>query len=108
MFPRNSVSSYQRPGLANVCIDPVTVSDDYLLLIADWYPEQILANQRDSSACHEAITHLVVWSDNDRPPTQHNVTDHIQMRLLSLFTNVLCIFAQDFGSLDQVAERLAS
>jgi hypothetical protein len=108
MFPGNGVSSCRRPGLANVCVDPATVSDDHPFLIADWCPEQTLANQRDSGACHEAITHPVAWSDDDGPPTQHDVTDHIQMRLLSLFTNVLCIFAQDFGGLDQVAERLAS
>ena len=35
MFPGNSISSCQRPGLANVYVDLATVSDDYLLLIAD-------------------------------------------------------------------------
>lgn len=84
------------------------MSLDNLTLIADSNAEHTQSIPRGKDTCHETITHLVAWSDNDDGPlTEQGLADHIQARLLFLFTHVLCIFANDYGGLDRVAEQLA-
>ena len=109
IFPGNSISSCRSSGIANICVDPTTVDNDYPTLIADSDPERTQSSLRGKDVCHETITHAVAWSDEeDGPLTQQGLVDHVHARLLSLFTHVLCIFAQDCGGLDRVAEQLAT
>jgi hypothetical protein len=109
LFPGNGISSCRKYGIANVCIDPATINDDHPILIADSSPECTQLNPRGKDACHEIISRQVEWPDEENGrPTQQDLVDHVHARLLSLFIDVLCIFAQDCGGLDAVAEILST
>lgn len=109
IYPGNGISNSRNYGIAKICVDPATINDDHPVLIADSCPEYTQTNLRGKHACHEISNHPVAWPDNEnRPPTQQAVGNYIYARMLSLFIDVLCIFAQDCGGLDGVAERLAS
>ncbi|KAH8799403.1 hypothetical protein F5884DRAFT_869331 [Xylogone sp. PMI_703] len=109
LFPGNSISHCRKYGIANICADPTTANDDHPILIGDSSLDHTQTNLRGKVTCHEIINHAVVWPENENGlPTQQDLVDHLHARLLSLFVDVLCIFAQDYGSLDAVAERLTS
>jgi hypothetical protein len=109
LFPGNDISSCRTSGIANVCVDPATISYDHPIIIADSSADRTQVNPRGKYVCHETVTHPVAWQDDeDGRPTQQDLVDHVYARLLLLFVDVLCIFAQDCGGLDSVAERLAT
>jgi hypothetical protein len=108
VFPGNSICNCRKFGIANICADPATTNDDHPILIADSSPDHAQTNPRGKVACHESISHPVAWPESENgPPTQQDLVDHLHARLLTLFVDVLCIFAQECGGLDGVAERLA-
>ena len=109
IFPGNSIANCRKYGVANICADLTTANDDNPILIADSSLGQTQTNLRGKAACHETINHLVAWPESKTGlPTQQDLADHLHARLLSLFTDVFCIFAPDFGGLDVLAERLSS
>jgi hypothetical protein len=109
LFPGNSISNRRKYGVANICVDPTTTEDNYPVLIADSTPDFAQTNPRGKVVCHETISYPVAWPDEESGlPTQQGLVDYLHARLLSLFINVICIFAQDCGGLDGVAARLAS
>ena len=107
LFPGNGISRCRNHGIANVCVDPGTLHDEHPILIADNTPDHARTNLRQKTACHETINHPVTWLE-DGTSSQQDLLDQIHARILSLFIDVLCIFAQDCGGLDGVAERLAT
>ena len=85
------------------------MSNDYLILIADSSPEYTHSYSRVKDVCHETITHHVSWPDSENGLlTQEDLINYVHARLLLLFTDVLCIFVQDCGGINGVAERLAA
>jgi hypothetical protein len=109
LFPGNTISNCRKYGIANICADPTTTDDSYPILIADSTPDFTQTNPRGKVVCHETISHPVTWPDDESGlPTQQGLVDRLHARLLSLFIDVVCIFAKDCGGLDGVAERLAS
>ena len=108
LFPGNSISNCRKYGIANICADPATAQADYPILIADSIPDYAQTNLRGKAICHETTNHPVAWPDESSPPTHQGLVDHLHAKLLSLFVDVLCIFAQDCGGLDGVADRLTS
>lgn len=108
LFPGSGISGCRRSGIANICVDQTSTNSDYPILVTDSSPEYTHSNPRVKEACHETITHHVSWSDDGNgSPTQQDLVYHVHARLLSLFTDVLCIFADDCGGIDMVAELLA-
>ncbi|KFY31633.1 hypothetical protein V493_00940, partial [Pseudogymnoascus sp. VKM F-4281 (FW-2241)] len=62
---------------------------------------------RGKQTCHDTSNHHVSWPSVEGNGSQRQQSiDHVQARLLSPFTDVLCLFAQDYGGLDAVAETL--
>lgn len=109
LFPGNGISNSRRYGIANICVDPTTISSDHPILIADSCPDYTQINLRGKDACHEIINHPVAWPDDENGRlTEQDLADHVHARILSLFIDVLCVFAQDCGGLDHVAERLTT
>lgn len=108
LFPGNSISRCRNYGIANICLDPATLNDEHPVLLADSTPDHPQKNLRGKVACHEITNYPVSWSDSENSLASQDLVDHIHARILSLFTDVLCIFAQDCGGLDAVAERLAT
>ena len=109
LFPENSISNCRKYGIANICAEPTTTQDDHPLLLADSSPDFAQTNLRGKTVCHETKKYQVAWPDDGSGPiTEQGLANLLHARLLSLFIDVLCIFAADCGGLDGVAEKLAS
>ncbi|KFY94690.1 hypothetical protein V498_03759 [Pseudogymnoascus sp. VKM F-4517 (FW-2822)] len=107
LYPQNEVSTCRKFGLANICIDPTTANDEHPVLLAESVPDYTQAKPRGKQTCHDTSYHHVSWPSVECNGSQRQqFIDHVQARLLSLFTDVLCLFAQDYGGLDAVAETL--
>ncbi|KFY30375.1 hypothetical protein V494_08174, partial [Pseudogymnoascus sp. VKM F-4513 (FW-928)] len=107
LYPQNEVSTCRKFGIANICIDSTTADEEHPVLLAESVPDYSQAKPRGKQKCHETSDHHVSWpSDECNGPQRQQFIDHVHAKLLSLFTDVLCLFAQDYGGLDAVAETL--
>ncbi|KFY95373.1 hypothetical protein V498_03386 [Pseudogymnoascus sp. VKM F-4517 (FW-2822)] len=107
LYPQNEVSTCRKFGIANICIDSTTADEEHPVLLAESVPDYSQAKPRGKQKCHDTSNHHVSWpSDECNGPQRQQFINHVHARLLSLFTDVLCLFAQDHGGLDAVAETL--
>ncbi|KFY34346.1 hypothetical protein V495_08169, partial [Pseudogymnoascus sp. VKM F-4514 (FW-929)] len=105
LYPQSAISTCRKFGIVNICIDSTTENEEHPVLLAESVPDYAQAKSRGKQTCHEASNYPVPWPGLEIPRRQEFI-DHVQARLLSLFTDVICLFAQDYGGLDAVAERL--
>ncbi|CZT07006.1 uncharacterized protein RAG0_12591 [Rhynchosporium agropyri] len=105
LYPGAILKSRQY-GVANVCLDPATQSDNHPILIADSCPDYTQVKLRGQNTCHETIRYPVGWIDEFDQPKQQHLAAHTLAKLFALFMDVLCIFAQDCGGLDGVVGLL--
>ncbi|OBT40488.1 hypothetical protein VE00_07880 [Pseudogymnoascus sp. WSF 3629] len=105
LYPQSAISTCRKFGIANICIDSTTENEEHPVLLAESVPYYAQAKSRGKPTCHETSNHPVPWPSLKIPRRQEFI-DHVQARLLSLFTDVMCLFAQDYGGLDAVAETL--
>ncbi|KFZ02091.1 hypothetical protein V500_00459 [Pseudogymnoascus sp. VKM F-4518 (FW-2643)] len=107
LYPQNEVATCRKFGIANICIDSTTADEEHPVLLAESVPDYPQAKPRGKQTCHDTSNHHVSWpSDECNGPQRQQFIEHVHARLLSLFTDVLCLFAQDYGGLDAVAETL--
>ena len=59
-----------------------------------------------SDSCRENATHPMTWSDSTGQ--WEDLVEHINARSLPLFIDVVCIFAEDCGGLEEVVMKLTS
>lgn len=111
IYPESRLPNYRHHGVANICIDPKTADDNYPVVLADSCPERAaLVNPGTAEhKCHETTIQSVDWPETKNgPPQRQNLIDLINARLLSLFIDVLCIFAEDCGGLAGVVTKLTN
>lgn len=108
LFPGNTISNCRKYGIANICADSTTRNDEHPILIADSSPDYKQIQLRGKDTCHETINHPVAWLDEGDQEKKQHLANHVLSRLISLFIDVLCIFAQDCGGLDGVVDKLAA
>lgn len=104
LFPWNNFKKSARTdGLATLQAETVSLQTKYPLFFAESDP---FAGTTQSSAidhmCHEARSHPLLWPDYG----VDTLYDRIHSRLLFLFTDVLCIFADDFLDMDSLIHQL--
>lgn len=100
LFPYNNIKRSRPDGIANLRIDTSTLNSDYPILFADSNPASRPLPQAKTSLCHEVRSYGM--SSRDYP----TLFDFLHARLFCIFSDVICIFAEDFSSLDSVVERL--
>jgi hypothetical protein len=109
LFPGNSISRCRHPGLANICVDPRTQDDEYPVLIADVTPDQAQTCVQGTTTCHEVKDFPIAWPDAEiEALDRQDVISLVHARVLSLFVDVVCIFAQDCGGMNGVAQLLTA
>jgi len=111
LYPETRISSYRHYGIANICIDPKTTDDDYPLIVADGCQEGATraTNSQTEYKCHKTTSYLLEWSENNYgTPQRQSIINLINARLLSLFIDVVCIFAEDYGGLAGVVILLTN
>jgi len=91
MFPNNNIRRGNRDGIVNTP-----------LLFADGNPLAPIPIRLGDTTCHEQNTLPLAWS----APQDQSILHFMYARLVALFSNVICIFAEDLGGLDGVAKLL--
>lgn len=109
LFPANSISNCRKYGIANICIHAPTSTSDNPILIADSCPDYTQVKLRGARAdCHETSSYPITWLGEGQMQQPEGLISHVLSRMLSLFMDVVCIFAQDCGGLDAVAESIVA
>ena len=88
-------------GQNSIHIDPATMGTDCPIFIAQstpLAPEFALAKQ---NACHETSSHTVRWTSN-----KQELWLAVHCRYLFLFSDVICLFANDFGGVQETVKML--
>ncbi|KAK3167631.1 hypothetical protein OEA41_010758 [Lepraria neglecta] len=102
IFPNNNIRRGNRDGVVNLRLDSSTFSSDTPLLFADGDPRAHIPPRLGGATCHKDRTLPLAWSATQDQSVLHSV----YARLVAIFSDVVCIFAEDLGGLDGVARFL--
>ena len=103
IFPNNNIRRGDHDGIVNLRLDSSTFSSDTPLLFADGDPQTHIPSRLGGTTCHECKTLPLAW-----PATKdQSVLHSVYTRLVGLFSDVVCIFAEDLDGLDGVATFLS-
>ena len=103
MFPNNNMRRGKADGLVNLWLDSSTYDSDTPLLFAEADPLARVPERLGGSMCHTYTT-LPLPRPLDK---DQDIVQLLYARLVALFSNVVCIFAEDLGGLDGVASFLS-
>jgi len=105
IFPRNNLKRHRTQGSIRLEVDKASLQSDHPILFADADPNlQILTDDQCCLSCHPHQIVSLPWA----AAVPHLLQDIILSRLLFLFTDVICLFADDVGGLDGVKTLLTS
>src|SRR5436853_2489699 len=106
IFPNNNITRRKAHGIASLHLDTATAGSRYPLLFADCNPDAEFVNQIGKwDGCHESVRYRVNVGDG-APPTSKELADMIHAQLFLDFVDVVCLFADDLGGHERVADRL--
>ncbi len=101
LFP-NHIKKGRNDGIATLRIDNTSLYSDHPVLFAESDPSATVASNPNAS-CHESESFPIRWANT---MTLHNAYDILHTRILCPFSDVLCIFADDFPNFNSVVDRL--
>lgn len=104
LFPYNNIKRGRRDGFANLRMDNTTISSDQPIWFADSDPFTRVTPTCGTATCHESSTYPIRWASS----LNHSIFDIVHARVFFLFTDVICIFADDFDGLESIAKRLVT
>ena len=101
LFPWNNIKRSSREGLVTLRADTLSLHSDFPIFFAESDPFNTPV-RAEASACHEASSWPLHWNLS----ADHSLYDVAHARLFFLFTDVLCIFADDFSDFEDVVSRI--
>jgi len=101
LFP-NHIKKGRNDGIATLRVDNTSLYSDHPVLFAESDPSAPVATTSNAS-CHELESFPIRWAN---ATTVHDVYDILHARILCPFSDVLCIFADDFPNFNAVVDRL--
>jgi hypothetical protein len=101
IFPQNNISRRGVRGNINLRLDNDSSSHDTPLMFIDSSPFLKSSNERSHVLCHETISYPARWKSG-----QNRVIDIIYAKLLFPFSDVVCVFADDFSRLEALVQQL--
>ena len=101
LFP-NHIKKGRNDGIATLRIDNTSLYSDHPVLFAESDPSATVASTFNAS-CHESESLPIRWAN---ATTAHEVYDILHARLLCPFSDVICVFADDFPNFNSVVNRL--
>lgn len=108
LFPNNTILNCQKYSLANIYVNLAIKNNKYPILIADSCLDYTQVKLRGKYTCYKTTNHQVAWLDkSDQQKQQQQLGELVIARLLLLFIDIFCIFAQDCGSLNRVIDIVA-
>lgn len=102
LFPHNNTRRTRHNAIANLRADAASLNSDSPLLFVDSDPFSTNTPSHNFEPCHETSTYPTTWSRS----SEYSAQDILYARLFFPFTDVICIFADDFPCLEDVARRL--
>ncbi|ERF68658.1 hypothetical protein EPUS_05719 [Endocarpon pusillum Z07020] len=103
LFPQNNIRrGASTNGSTNLRLDTTTIGSDRPLLFCDSDPFAAASTHGGWNLCHSVVAYPLSWA----PTTEYTTGEVVEARLLFLFSDVICVFVDDFSGLDQVAERI--
>ena len=102
LYPNNNVGRGHGNKIANLRLDSRTYNSDNPILFADSDPFGLCASRIGAPHCHTERIIPIAW----KPPRSQSLIRTMYSRLLSVFSDVVCVFADDFENLNDVANLL--
>ena len=102
IFPNNNIGRGHRDSIVSLRLDSSTISADRPLLFADADPFSLIPPRTGGLSCHATTVLPLKWRSSCPSSTFHQLL----ARLVAPFTDVICIFADDFGGVESVTEFL--
>ncbi|KAI9676515.1 MAG: hypothetical protein M1817_000673 [Caeruleum heppii] len=102
IFPHNNIGRGRGDGIASLRVDTATLQMPNPILFADSDPTLDHTSAERFHLCHEITNYPLQWCS----ASAMTAVDAIYSRLFFLFSDVICIFADDLGGLDNVANKL--
>jgi hypothetical protein len=99
IFTQNNFRRGQRDGFVNLRIDATTAGSDCPVLFADGDLDYEIPAVIEDIHSHRRHTLPIHWTQ----PQFTSIPAIMYARLIFLFTDVICIFADDYGGLERVA-----
>lgn len=101
IFNRNNIRRGDRANV-NLRVDTTSLTSDNPVLFADSNPLQIPLSEKSHVWCHETASYATTWHTT----ASRAVIDVLYSRLVFTFSDVICIFADDFQTLEAIMLRL--
>ena len=104
LFPHNNVrrGRQDRNCIANLRLDASSISCTRPILFADSDPLSVIYRNHEIASCHRTTSYPTPWALT----SDHSLYDTLHARLFFPFTDVICIFADDFKDLESVRDSL--
>lgn len=102
LFSYNNIKRSRQTSLVNVHLNFSFSSTEWLLFIFNIDVSSTISFRLSENLCHESEVTNVSWQFS----INSSIVDYIYARLLFLFNDVICIFADDFEELKNVAQHL--
>jgi hypothetical protein len=104
VFAQNNIRRGCSNGIANLRVDSNTVGSKYPILFADGDPHIQIPPRQEVPNCHGQVIYPTAW----KPDLQRKMLDIAYSRILFLFSDIVCLFAEDLGGLEKVALLLTT
>ncbi|KAL4993992.1 FabD/lysophospholipase-like protein [Aspergillus recurvatus] len=101
IFPQNNIGRRGEKDNINLRLETASMNRTIPLFFADSSPFIKNPVERSHLLCHETFSYPASWKDSG-----HATIDIIYARLLFLFSDLICLFADDFPDLEYLVFRL--
>jgi len=105
LFPDNNFKKGFCDGVATLRVDNASTYSEYPIFFAESCPSQATPLMAEDAHTCETESFPVQWAEDMNLQYLYNV---LHARLFCLFTDVICVFADDFAAFNQVVQLLKS
>jgi hypothetical protein len=103
LFPNNNFGRQYEKGNINLRADNASINNASPLFIVDSHPFRGFAAEHPQATCHPSHSYTISWMRDD-----DIIADVLFSRLTFCFSDLICVFAEDFATLETVARRILS
>ena len=103
IFPNNNFGRQYEKGNINLRVDNTSIDTASPLFITDSHPFRGFAPKHPQATCHLSHSYTISWMRDD-----DMIADVLFARLTFSFSDLICVFAEDFATLETVARRILS
>ncbi len=102
LFPQNNIRRrcHGRKSVTSLHLDTSTITTDQPIFFVESNPSGAKTTHETSYHCHQTASHFCRWTLNQ------SLFDILHARLFFILADVICIFTDDFGSINIVIDRL--